>query len=194
MPEKHINHSVKSSGIVLNYSTQSLGTMSNTFPATLVICLPSIQLHSANREPMSVRQSLPVKIRRREMTRRETLPWTLQIENLAVYSVHAKSGGDNLPVARYLLSTVSSTAVLASARTSSGPGSPHLAPSQLFKSGSVGTRRVSTLGFCVHTDFRPIEISCSRKQVFKTDFGSFFFKPICPHQFIVSNSANYGQL
>lgn len=119
---------------------------------------------------MPVRQSLPVKIRHRDATRRETLPWTLQAENLAVYSVHIKkspslNGRGCHPVVHYLLSKVSSTAVLASARTSSVPSSPPLASPQFLKPSSVGGRRVSTLGFCVHTDFHPIEVSCSRKQV-----------------------------
>lgn len=115
---------------------------------------------------MSVRQSLPVKIRHRDATRRETLPWTLEAENLAVYSVYVKeSGEEHHPVVHYLLSKVSSTAVLASARTSSVPSSPPLAPPQFLKPSSAGSRRVSTLGFCVHTDFQPIEVSCSRKQV-----------------------------
>lgn len=170
MPEKHFTHDTKSSDIALNYSIQALKTTNNCFPPTLVICLPSFKLHSANHEPMSVRQSLPVKIRHREVTRRETLPWTLQAENLAVFSVHVKklstpTGSEYQPVARYLLSKVSSTAVLASARTSSVPSSPPLPPSQFLKPASAGGRRVSTLGFCVHTDFQPIEVSCSRKQV-----------------------------
>ncbi|XP_068695500.1 intermembrane lipid transfer protein VPS13B-like isoform X2 [Montipora foliosa] len=170
MPEKHIVHSIKSSDIALNYSVQSLKKSNNSFPPTLVVCFPSFKLHSANHEPMSVRQSLPVNTCHRDMTRRETLPWTLQAENLAVYSVHAKNSssltsGDHLPVVRYVLSTVSCTAVLASARTSSGPGSPHFSPTQLFKPGSTGGRRFSTLGFCVHTDLQPVEISCSRKQL-----------------------------
>ena len=117
---------------------------------------------------MSVRQSLPVKIRHRDATRRETLPWTLEAENLAVYSVYVKkswSGEAHHPVVHYLLSKVSSTAVLASARTSSVPSSPPLVPPQFLKPSSAGGRRVSTLGFCVHTDFQPIEVSCSRKQV-----------------------------
>ena len=178
MPEKHIVHSIKSSDIALNYSVQSLKKSSNSFPPTLVICFPSFKLHSANHEPMSVRQSLPVNTRHRDMTRRETLPWTLQAENLAVYSVHAKNtssltSGDHLPVVRYVLSTVSCTAVLASARTSSGPGSPHFSPTQLFKHGSTGGRRFSTLGFCVHTDLQPVEISCSRKQVLEMSLAFF---------------------
>lgn len=117
---------------------------------------------------MSVRQSLPVKIRHRDVTRRETLPWTLEAENLAVYSVYVKkslSGEEQHPVVHYVLSKVSFTAVLASARTSSVPSSPPLAPPQFLKLSSAGGRRVSTLGFCVHTDCQPIEISCSRKQV-----------------------------
>lgn len=119
---------------------------------------------------MSVRQSLPVKIRHRDASRRETLPWTLEAENIAVYSVHVKkslslTGEDYRPVVHYLLSKVSSTAVLASARTSSVPSSPPLAPPQFLKPSSAGGRRVSTLGFCVHTDFQPIEVSFSRKQV-----------------------------
>ena len=169
MPEKHITHDIKSSDIALNYSIQSLKTTNNSFPPTLVICLPNFKLHSANHEPMSVRQALPVKIRHRDIARRETLPWTLQAENLAVYSVHIKKcssfSGEYHPVVHYLLSKVSSTAVLASARTSSVPSSPPLAPSQFLKPSSAGGRRVSTLGFCVHTDFQPIEVSCSRKQV-----------------------------
>lgn len=170
LPERHIIHDIPTSDIALNYSVQSLKTTNNVFPPTLVICLPSFKLHSANHKPMSVRQSLPVKIRHRDATRRETLPWTLEAENLAVYSVHVKkslslSGGECHPVVHYLLSKVSSTAVLASARTSSVPSSPPLAPPQFLKSSSAGGRRVSTLGFCVHTDFQPIEVSCSRKQV-----------------------------
>ena len=87
-----------------------------------------------------------------------------------MYSVHLKKslslpGEDYHPVVHYLLSKVSSTAVLASARTSSVPSSPPLAPPQFLKPSSAGGRRVSTLGFCVHTDFQPIEVSCSRKQV-----------------------------
>ena len=119
---------------------------------------------------MSVRQSLPVKTHHKDATRRETLPWTLEAENLAVYSVYVKkipsvNGRDYQPVVHYLLSKVSCTAVLASARTSSVPSSPTLAPLQFLKpSGAVG-RRVSTLGFCVHTDFQPIEVSCCGKQV-----------------------------
>lgn len=148
---------------------QSLKTTNNSFPPTLVISLPNFKLHSANHEPMSVRQSLPVKIHHRDATRRETLPWTLQAENLAVYSVHVKkrvslNRGGCQPVV-HLLSKVSSTAVLASARTSSVPSSPPLAPPQFLKPSGGGGRRVSTLGFCVHTDFQPIEVSCSRKQV-----------------------------
>ena len=170
MPEKHITHTIKSSDIALNYSVQSLKTTNNSFPPTLVVCLPSFKLRSANHEPLPVRQSLPVKTRHRDITRRETLPWTLHAENLAVYSVHIKncstsSSSEYRPVVRYLLSKVSSTAVLASARTLSIPSSPPLAPSQFFRPGSTRGRRVSTLGFCVHTDFQPIEVSCSRKQV-----------------------------
>ncbi len=170
MPEKHIIHDITTGDIALNYSVQSLKTTNNSFPPTLVISLPNVKLHSANHEPMSVRQSLPVKIRHRDATRRETLPWTLQAENLAVYSVHVKrslplNGGECHPVVHYLLSKVSSTAVLASARTSSVPSSPPLAPPQFLKPSSAGGRRVATLGFCVHTDFQPIEVSCSRKQV-----------------------------
>lgn len=179
MPEKHVTHDIKSSDIALNYSMQSLKTTNNSFPPTLVVCLPSFKLDSANHEPMPVRQSLPVKIRHRDITRRETLPWTLQAENLAVYSVQAKkcplsSGSEHHPVVHYLLSKVSSTAVLASARTSSVPNSPPLAPSQFLKPGSAGGRRVSTLGFCVHTDFQPIEVSCSRKQVSETQSHTGF--------------------
>ena len=170
MPEKHITHTIKSSDIALNFSVQSLKTSNNSFPSTLVVCLPSFKLCSANHQPMPVRQSLPIKTHHRDITRRETLPWTLHAENLAVYSVHIKksstsSSSEYHPVVRYLLSKVSSTAVLASARTSSIPSSPPLPPSQFLRPGSTGGRRVSTLGFCVHTDFQPIEVSCSRKQV-----------------------------
>ena len=169
MPEKHVAHDIKSSDIALNYSVQSLKTTNNCFPPTLAICLPSFKLHSANHEPMSVRQSLPVKIRHRDITRRETLPWTLQAENMAVYSVHVKKNSSSIseefhPVVHNLLSKVSSTAVLASARTSSVPSSPPLAPPQFLKPSTTGGRRVSTLGFCVHTDFQPIEVSCSRSR------------------------------
>ena len=168
LPERHIIHDISTSDIALNYSVQSLKTTNNSFPPTLVICLPSFKLHSANHEAMSVRQSLPVKIRHRDATRRETLPWALEAENLAVYSVYVKkslSGEAHHPVVHYLLSKVSSTAVLASARTSSVPSSPPLVSPQFLKPSSAGGRRVSTLGFCVHTDFQPIEVSCSRKQV-----------------------------
>ena len=170
LPERHVIHDIPTNDIALNYSVQSLKITNNSFPPTLVICLPSFKLHSANLEPMSVRQSLPVKIRHRDASRRETLPWTLEAENIAVYSVHVKkslslTGEDYRPIVHYLLSKVSSTAVLASARTSSVPSSPPLAPPQFLKPSSAGGRRVSTLGFCVHTDFQPIEVSFSRKQV-----------------------------
>lgn len=169
MPTEHIIHDLSSSRIAVNYSLQALKANNNCFPSTLVVCLPSLQLQSANHELMSVRQSLPVRHHHREMGRRETLPWTLKAENMAIYSVHLKRNStwtteDFHPVVHCLLENVSSTAVLASARTSSVSSSP-LAPPQFLKPNSVGGRRVSTLGFCVHTDFQPIEVSCSRKQV-----------------------------
>lgn len=170
LPEKHIAHEFETNDIASTFSTQSLKTTNNSFPPTLVICLPSFKLLSANHEPMSVRQSLPVKRHHKDAIRRETLPWTLEAENLAVYSVFVKkssslNGEDLQPVVHYLLSKVSSTAVLASARTSSVPSSSPLAPLQFLKPSNASGRRVSMLGFCVHTDFQPIEVSCCGKQV-----------------------------
>lgn len=178
MPTEHIIHDLSSSRIAVNYSLQAFKANSNCFPSTLVVCLPSVQLQSANHEPMSVRQSLPVRHYHREMARRETLPWTLKAEKMAVYSVHVKRNSawtteDFHPVVHCLLENVSSTAVLASARTSSVPSSS-LAPPQFLKPNSVGGRRVSTLGFCVHTDFQPIEVSCSRKQVNNSQFSAHY--------------------
>jgi len=179
MPTEHIIHDPSSSRIAVDYSLQALKANSNCFPSTLVVCLPSLQLQSANHEPMSVRQSLPVRHHHREMTRRETLPWTLKAENMAVYSVHLKRNSawtaeDFHPVVHCLLENVSSTAVLASARTSSLPSSPPLVSPQFLKPTSIGGRRVSTLGFCVHTDFQPIEVSCSGKQVNNSQFSAHY--------------------
>ena len=170
LPEKHVPHETITKGIALNYAMQALKETNNCFPSTLVCCLPSLALFSANHVPVPVRQSLPVSVNHGDLGKRETLPWTLDARNLAVYSVHIRKTSsavseNSIPVVHYLVSKVSSTAVLASARTSSTPTSPSLPPAQISKQSGIAGRRISTLGFCVHTDFQPIEVSCSRKQV-----------------------------
>ena len=163
-PEKHVVHNTESSEIAVNYSLQ---TKAGSLPSSLVICFPSLQLLSVSHSPIAVRRSLPVKLPNKESIKKETLPWTLNAENLAAFSVHVKAS--LVPAVRYLLSPVSSTAVLASAKTSAAV-SPTLVVPQFSRQNSTAStgRRISTLGFCVHTDFKPITVSLSRHQVSNT--------------------------
>ena len=159
VPEKHVSHSTDSASLTTNYSLQ---TKQGSLPSTLVLTLPSLSLLSAGHAHMPVRCSLPVKLSKKErnISRKETLPWTLEAENLAVFSVHRNASH----ALRYLVSPLSSTAVLASAKTSAAISPTSAVFSWQSNSGS-GTRKVSTLGFCVHTDFTPITVGLSRRQV-----------------------------
>jgi hypothetical protein len=83
------------------------------------------------------------------------------------------------PVYHYLVSPVSSTAVLASAKTTTTTLSPlHHSGSRVHRGTSrTESHRSPTLGFCVHIDFEPVVVSSSRKQVYwsNKDNTVFYF-------------------
>lgn len=90
---------------------------------------------------------------------------------MAVYTVHGDlnhQNTENSDVVYYMISPVSCTAVLASAQTSivTSPSSLHV---QRSHKAAGENRRVPTLGFCVHSDFTPVVVSSSRKQVSNDD-------------------------
>ena len=154
------------------HSYSALYSSAGPLPSTFVLCLPSISLNSANLKPIAVRQELPLKLPM--SSQRDTLPWTLTATNLSIYSIHRKSkhfpGYSNKVSTNvyYILSPVCSTAVLASAKTATTT-SPSPKPLQISRqftaSGGMSGRKAPVLGFCVHTDFTPIVVSCSKKQV-----------------------------
>lgn len=139
----------------------------SSFPCTLVLCLPSLELNSSHHKKVSFRPKLPVNLQKhstKDHLKKDTLPWTLHANNMAVYSIH----GTQKDSIYYMISPVSCTAVLASAQTSSVTSpvksSLHHSMPRTHKTGSE-SHRVPTLGFCVHIDFTPVVVSSSRKQV-----------------------------
>ena len=171
MPSTRLNFTDSDATSILR-SYSLLYSTGGPLPSALVLCLPSIILDSANHKPMAVRQELPLKLR--VPFRKETLPWTLTANNLSIYSIHRRArqsqgGGEKFStITRYILSPVSSTAVLASAKTSSATSPAPIVPQmsrELTVGGGMSGRRTSLLGFCVHTDFKPVVVSCSTKQV-----------------------------
>ncbi|KAK3753814.1 hypothetical protein QZH41_018464 [Actinostola sp. cb2023] len=172
-PERHITYVPQALSIPQNFALQRLNTKDSTaFPSTLVLCLPSLELYSTNHRRLSFRPKLPLHLQRQTAKDKgDTLPWTLNAKDMAVYSVHAQSNHtdpENLDSIYYIISPVSCTAVLASAQTSSVTSpvtsSLHHSVPHVHK-GESESHRVPTLGFCVHSDFTPVVVSSSRKQI-----------------------------
>jgi hypothetical protein len=120
----------------------------------LVLSLPTLKIRSSGHQDLAICHDIlrhPLTLPPRDQP--ETLPWILTAEHASVFTV--RMGGDRKDIEVYfVLSPMCCRAMLASAKTS--------------HSGNVSGQneaQKATLDFVLHTDFNPLTMNCSKKQV-----------------------------
>lgn len=120
----------------------------------LVLSLPLLKIRTSGNQDLAICYDIlrhPLTLPPRDQP--ETLPWTLTADHASVFTVWI--GGDRNDVEVYfLINPTCCRAMLASAKTSH-PGNT-IDQNKAHK---------ATLDFVLHTDFNPLTINCSKKQV-----------------------------
>ena len=120
----------------------------------LVLSLPTLKIRSSGHQDLAICHDIlrhPLTLPPRDQP--ETLPWILTADHASVFTVWR--GGDKKDIEVYfVLNPMCCRAMLASAKTS--------------HSGNVASHteaQKATLDFVLHTDFNPLTMNCSKKQV-----------------------------
>lgn len=120
-----------------------------------VLTLPNVKIRSSGHQDLPICHDIlrrPLILPPRDQL--ETFPWILIADHVSVFTVWM--GGDKRDIdVNFVLSPMCGRAMLASAKTSN---SSDLA--------SQNETRTATLDFVLHTDFNPLTMNCSKKQVF----------------------------
>lgn len=118
----------------------------------VVLSLPTLKIRSSDHQDLAICHDIlrhPLTLPPRNES--ETLPWILIADHASVFTV--RIGGNKKDNEVYfVLNPMCCRAMLASAKTS--------------HSGNVTQSETkATLDFVLHTDFNPLTINCSKKQV-----------------------------
>ena len=120
----------------------------------LVLTLPTLKIRSSGHQDLAICHDIlrhPLTLPPHDQS--ETLPWILTADHTSVFTVWI--GGDKKGIEVYfVLNPMCCRAMLASAKTS--------------HSGNVSNQKEAqkaTLDFALHTDFNPLTMNCSKKQV-----------------------------